>query len=190
MLPEFIDQKTIYLIAHIFGVALGAGSAFVSDAMFFSTIKDGRIQKHELRFLKLGGKLVWLGIFVLFVSGILLVSTDPTKYLSSSKFLAKVSIVGIIILNGIIFHLIHIPHIRNHLGLKFADSPTFVKRAPLLMASGAISITSWISTVILGMLKNVPYGYEQIMGIYLIILGLAISIAVLTTKPILHLKNS
>ncbi len=189
MFLEFIDQKTIYLIAHIFGVALGAGGAFASDTMFFSTIKDGRIQKHELRFMKLGGRLVWLGLAVLFVSGILLVLTDPTGYLSSSKFLAKISIVGVIVLNGIIFHFIHIPHIHNHLGLKFADSPTFVKRAPLLMASGAISVTSWISTVILGMLKNIPYGYEQIMGLYLALLGTAVLVAVLMTKPILHLKT-
>jgi len=184
---DFIEPKTIYLIAHIFGVAIGAGGAFASDAMFFSTIRDGRIDRHELRFMKLGSRLVWSGLTLLFISGIFLVSTDPSGYLSSGKFLVKISIVGVIALNGVIFHLVHIPHIHNHLGLKFAESPTFIKRAPLLMASGAISMASWSSTIILGMLKNVPYGYSEIIGIYLLVIGVAVLGAVLMTKPILRL---
>jgi hypothetical protein len=184
---DFLDLKTVYLIAHVFGAILGAGGAFASDAMFFSTVRDGRIDREELRFMKLGSKLVWSGLILLVISGALLVSTDPERYLSSGKFLAKMSIVGIIILNGAVFHLIHIPHIRNHLGLKFAESATFIKRAPFLLASGAISGVSWVSTVILGMLKQVPYDYYQIMGAYLLILVLAMATAVAGRKIILRL---
>jgi len=185
MFEEFIDIKTIYLIVHIFGAILGAGGAFASDAMFLSTIKDGRINSDELRFMKLGSKLVWSGLAVLIISGILLFSTNPSGYLDSSKFLAKMTIIGIIIINGIIFHLIHIPHIQGHIGIRFAHSYTFMKRASFLLASGAVSMASWVLTVILGTLKAVPFSYTQIMSVYLAIITCAIFGAVIFKKIIL-----
>jgi hypothetical protein len=188
MFLDFIELKTVYLIGHIFGAILGAGGAFASDAMFFSTIKDGRINKDELRFMKLGSKLVWSGLALLVVSGIFLVYTNPEMYFASSKFLAKLTIVGVIVVNGIIFHLIHLPHIQGHIGLKFADSPTFKRKASFLMASGAISMVSWILTVILGVLKNIPYNYTQIIGTYFILIIFVIIGAVVMKKRILHLN--
>jgi hypothetical protein len=184
---DFLDIKTIYLIGHIFGAILGAGGAFVSDAMFFSAVRDGRIDKHELRFMKLGGKLVWVGLALLLISGALLVSTDPEKYLSSQKFLVKLSIVALIVINGVIFHSIHLPNIHQHLGLKLGDSATFIKKSSFLMISGAISSVSWTATIILGMLKTVPYSYPQILSVYLLALAVAMSTALLLKKRILHL---
>ena len=188
MLPEFLNLGTIYLIAHVFGAILGAGGAFMSDAMFFSSIRDGFFDQHEFRFMKLGGKMVWTGIFILVISGILLVSTNPEYYLSSSKFLVKVSIVGIIIANGVIFHLVHLPHIKRHLNIKFSESETFVKNASFLMMSGAVSMVSWISTVILGMLKKVPYSYTEILSVYISLVLVAVTGSILIKKKLLDLK--
>lgn len=187
MFENFIDLKTLYIIGHVFGAIIGAGGAFASDAMFFSTINDGRIVRDELRFMKLGGKLVWAGLALLVVSGALLFSTDPDTYLTSSKFLAKLTIVGVIIVNGIIFHLIHIPHIEGHLGLKFAHHPTFMRKASFLIASGAVSMISWISTVVLGVLKQVPYSYTQIISVYAIIVIFAVIVGVSVKNKILRL---
>jgi hypothetical protein len=184
---NFLDPKTIYLIVHVFGAILGAGGAFASDAMFFSSVKDGKFTSEELRFMKLGSRLVWSGIVLLVVSGILLVSMDPTGYLASDKFLAKLTIVIVIVINGIIFHTLHIPHLKKNLGIVFRESPTFIKRAPLILASGALSMVSWISTVILGMIKVFPYTYSQIMGMYLVIAAIAMMGAVLMKKVILKL---
>jgi len=188
MLPDFLDIGTVYLIAHIFGAILGAGGAFMSDMMFFSSIRDGLFDKHEFRFMRLGGKMVWTGIFILVVSGILLVSTNPEFYLNSAKFLVKVTIVSIIILNGIIFHLVHLPHIKKHLNIKFSESPTFIKNASFLMISGAISMVSWISTVVLGMLKNIPYSYLEILSVYISLILVAVIGSLVMKKKLLDLK--
>lgn len=185
---NFIDIKTVLLIFHIFGAILGAGGAFVSDAIFFKTIRDGIIEDSELSFMKLGSKLVWLGVLILIISGIFLFYTNPTGYLASSKFLAKVTIVGIIIINGIIFHFVHIPHIYRHTGLKINESESFMKKFSFLLVSGAVSIVSWVSTVILGMLKVVPYSYIQIIGFYFVLVFVAISFALLGKKMILGTK--
>ncbi len=186
MLPEFLDLKTIYTLTHVFGAVIGAGGAFASDAMFFSTIKDGRINRQELRFMKLGGKLVWIGLSILVISGLFLFFGDLEKYLASAKFLAKATIVGIIIANGFVFHLIHIPHIQGHLGIKFAQSRTFMRLAPFILMSGAVSVVSWVSALILGTLKYVPYSYVSIISVYLVLIVFAMLGALIMKKKILH----
>lgn len=187
---DFIDTKTVYTIIHVFGAIIGAGGAFVSDGMFFDTVKDGRVAKRELEFMKLGGKFVWTGLFVLLVSGILLVSTDPARYLASDKFIAKVIIVAIIAVNGVVFHTIHIPHIRNHLGIKLKESETFLKKSSFIMMSGALSFVSWVFTVILGSLRHVPYRYTVILSVYVVCVALAMIVALNMKNRMLHIKNS
>ncbi|MCX6703450.1 MAG: hypothetical protein NTV02_02055 [Candidatus Zambryskibacteria bacterium] len=186
---DFIDTKTLYTIVHVFGAIIGAGGAFVSDGVFFDTIKDGRITKRELDFMKLGGKFVWAGISVLFVSGTLIFLTDPAQYLASAKFLAKVTIVGVIVLNGIIFHTIHIPHIQDHLGLKLKESKTFLKKSSLIIASGAVSFVSWVFTVVLGSLRSVPYSYTDILSVYAVCVILAVLGACTLKKRFFKIKK-
>lgn len=188
MLPEFLDIKTIYLILHVFGAILGAGGAFMSDIMFFSTIKDGTITKEELRFIRLGGYVVWTGLITLIISGILLFYTDPVFYSNSQKFLVKVSVVGIIFLNGILFHTIHLPHLKKHQEIDFRNSKSFKDKSSFIIVSGVISMISWIATVILGMLKKVPFSYLEIFSTYLIILFLGILFALFIKNKLLKLS--
>lgn len=188
MLPEFLTDKTLYLIVHIFGAILGAGGAFMSDAIFFKSIKDRVIGKTEFGFMKLGGKLIWTGVVLLVVSGVLLFNTDPEYYRESSKFLVKVTIVGIIILNGAILHLLHLPFIGRYIGQRFAKSESFVRRSPVIMANGAISIVSWASTVVLGMISMIPYGYYEILSSYMVVIFVAVLVSVVARNKILHIK--
>lgn len=185
---DFIDTKTIYTIAHVFGTIIGAGGAFVSDGMFFETVRDGRITKRELDFMNLGGKFVWLGLLVLLISGIFLVSTNPAHYFASEKFIAKVIIVAIIAINGVVFHMIHIPHIRNHLGVKLRESETFLKKYSFIIISGALSLVSWIFTVILGSLRHVPYSVIDILSVYILCVLCAVIGALGMKKIILQIK--
>lgn len=166
-----MDQHTILSIFHILGVAFGAGGAFLSDSMFFSAVKDEKISHTELRFLRLGGTMVWIGLGVLLVSGLLLVSENPERYLASSKFLAKMTIVAVVILNGAIFHFYHIPRLSRHAGHHFPSSDEFVRRAPFLLASGVVSVVSWLSALVLGASRGLPYEYSTIMTGYFVILG-------------------
>lgn len=177
--------KELLTIAHLLGVALGAGGAFVSDFLFASSIKDKSFSRTEIRFLNLGGKIVWLGLITLVISGIGLFSLDPAKYLESSKFLAKMAIVAIITLNGIVFHLSHIPRIIRHAGEHFPSSDEFIRKRHLLLISGAISGTSWISALILGSLRTIPYSFGTIMSIYVVVVSTAILVALLLRQRML-----
>ncbi|MEK7137980.1 MAG: hypothetical protein AAB787_00575 [Patescibacteria group bacterium] len=184
----FLELETIFLITHVFGAILGAGGAFTSDAMFMSSAKDGRITQTEMRFMRLGGRLIWTGLTILIVSGLCLFALQPEEYLTSDKFLAKMSIVGIIAINGFIFHASHLPLLKKNLGVHFASSPAILKRSSLLLISGSISMISWISAVVLGMIKNLPWEYGLIMGIYISALIFGALTAVLLKRKLLHLS--
>ncbi len=186
-MPDFLDVDRILKIAHIFGAILGAGGAFASDTIFLNSIKDGMIEKTEMRFIRLMSKLVWAGLALLILSGICLFMLSPEEYLHSSKFLAKMTIVLVVFLNGVVFHIFHIPLLESTSGAAFRDSLLFRNRALGLMISGGISMTSWIAAVILGMLRSLPYNYGIIIGIYFILLLGAIISATFLKKKLLHL---
>jgi hypothetical protein len=75
----------------------------------------------------------------------------------------------------------HIPHIEKHIGTKLVSSKSFMRRASFVMISGAVSITSWVSTVILGTLRSVPYTYTEILSFYILLILIAV-IGVLSMK--------
>lgn len=182
---EIIDLKTLYTIGHLLGVALGAGGAFMSDAMFIKSARDKRFSRTEIGFLKLGSTLVWIGVGVLVASGAAIFSLDPEGYLASSKFLAKMTIVGIIVLNGLVFHFWHLPLIHRHKDIHFATSDEFVRKRIWVLVSGGISGFSWTAAIILGALRSLPYSYGTLMGIYFAGLVLSIGTAIALRNHIL-----
>ena len=168
-----MDQKTILIIIHVFGAVIGAGGAYMSDLLFLKAARDEVISKTEIGFLKLGGKIGWFGLFILVLSGTGLFLLDTEKYLASPKFLVKMTIVAVLIINGIIFHATHIPRMARHAGQHFPSSDEFMRKRPLLLLSGCVSIISWSAALILGMLKSIPYSYETTMLLYAAAVGLA-----------------
>lgn len=172
-----MDIKTILTIFHLIGLALGAGAAYLSDIMFFSTIKDRTISSTELSFLRLTSRIVWIGLGVLFISGLALFLLKPAVYLASSKFMVKITIVAILTLNGIFFHHAHIPMIDRHKDAHLPSSDEFIRRRRWLLYSGVISMTSWTSALILGAIRSIPYSYTTGLTIYfsIVIIGLLIA---------------
>jgi len=166
---SFVDIKTLYLIFHLIGLALGAGGAFMSDVLYMASVKDKKITKDELRLMHVGGSMVWVGLLVLTISGLLLMSLNWGAYLISTKFIAKMVIVLIIALNGAIIHHVYIPYLEKCIGTHLGRSTHFRTISVYLYISGAISFVSWIATIILGAFASIPYSVPVILGIYLAI---------------------
>lgn len=185
---EFIDSRTLATLAHVFGVIIGAGGAFSSDLIFFSSVRDESISRTEARFMRLGSMMVWAGLILIILSGFWIFFHDPDFYLVSSKFLAKMTIVGILTVNGIFFHLIHLPRIHRHVGAHFPSSDEFSRKSVFLMMSGALSMVSWASAIILGSLRTIPYTYFEIMTVYGTLVFCAVFGALLLRKKILNLQ--
>jgi hypothetical protein len=179
---EFITLKMIYIALHVFGVVFGAGAAFMSDIIFLSSIKDRALSSAEIRILSILSKIVWLGLGILVLSGILLFSLDPVMYAASTKFLAKMTIVGALILNGVIFHRIHLPLIKGTENKVLTGHDQFLKGSSLLVISGAISVVSWSFAIFFGILRSIPYSYITIMLVYLGVVLCAIGAALIMKK--------
>jgi hypothetical protein len=176
-----MDLKTILVIAHLFGMVVGMGAAFTGDNIFFSGLKRRNFSSDTIRFLKLSGKLVWLGLLIMFIAGISLFFLNVDRYIDSSKFLLKMIVVTVIALNGLVFHLKHLKFFERFAGQNIGDTE-FQKRKLLIFASGGISSVSWISALILGSLRSIPYTLSQGVLIYLGLLIVAVVSAGLISK--------
>lgn len=162
----FVDVKTALLVVHLIGLALGVGGALLSDAMFFVSIRDWRISKTELKFLTLGSSSVFLGLLLLIASGSGMFLLDPERYLESSKFIAKMTIVLILIVNGLILHNLQIPHLKDMAERGASTRVHMLELRSLFLLSGVLSIVSWLAALTLGAFRVLPWPYLIIMGVY------------------------
>lgn len=173
---SFIEPRTVFLIGHLLGIAFGAGGAFLSDLLFLKAVQDNKITKTEMGFIELGGYCVTVGLIVLVISGALLFSLDPEKYLASSKFLVKMTVVTILIANGFLLHAIHIPRMKKRLNEPLASARSSHWKLALI-GSGVLPAVSWVSAIILGAFKSIPHEYETILGAYVVFVIVAMCIA-------------
>jgi len=182
---EWINPQLAFLMMHIFGAVLGAGAAFTSDFIFLNSVRDKHLSNSEARIMDMTSRIVWVGILILLLSGIGLVTQRPEIFLNSEKFWAKMTIVGIIVANGLVFHFLYKPVFRRSVGKEFSQSSEIIKMRHWIVASGAVSAVSWSFAIILGVLGRVPFSYNQIIGFYALILTGAIGAAVLLRKQII-----
>lgn len=164
---SFIEPKTLLLIAHLIGLALGVGGALIADAMFFKSIRDWRITKTEMGFLVLGSYAVMTGLVLLILSGAGMFSLDPERYLASSKFLAKMTVVALLAVNGLILHNLQIPYLHRMAHERRSTRTGFISNRSLFLFGGAVSAVSWIAALTLGAFRSIPWSYATIMGLYI-----------------------
>jgi uncharacterized membrane protein len=190
-LMETSQLHTLFLIIHLFGVAIGAGGAFTSDGIFFASLRDKKISKDEFGIMKYSSQMTWLGLILLIISGVGLFGMNPEYLSQSAKFLLKMTIVGTLLLNGIVFHLAHLPFIGKHVGelLVKKNKPNDLEDTPYLLFSGVVSLTSWVLAIILGALGGIPVSYLLGLALYIGLIGLGTIISSLLFSKFLSSKN-
>jgi hypothetical protein len=122
------------------------------------------------------------------LSGIFLFLSDPFGYSSSVKFLVKMTIVGVVIANGYVFgRLIHPALLK----INFTDTNIhhkYVKLRKLSFACGAVSLVSWLSAFVLGMLGHIPLSYLEAIAGYIALCFGGIIIAQIVDHRLTHIK--
>jgi hypothetical protein len=184
---SFFEQyKTVSIILHVLSVVLGMGAALVSDILFSSYIVDKKINPTENRTLSLLSRVIWISLSLIVLTGIAIFFSNPDKYLHSAKFITKMSIVGVLIINGILFMKV------THQGLKklnFTDTNInhkLVRVRKLSFAFGAVSMTSWLSAFVLGSLSVVPLSLPVLLGAYVAVLIVAIGASQILEYSLTH----
>lgn len=180
--------KTLFSVGHILGAVIGAGGALYSDILFFKALSDKKVDEKELSLLKILSGFVWLGLILLIISGVGMFALDPQAYMYSTKFIAKMAIVFILFINGLFFHIFHIPFIGRRARLReelFTNTPGL--EGARLVLSGIVSITSWFFALVLGSLRSLPFSATDIMATYLLALSLGAGSSLVVMKHFLAL---
>ena len=176
LLPLLIKYKTLLLIGHLVGVALGVGGATITDVLFFRFLKDFRISEFEAGVLNTISQVIWFALTILVVTGLGLYAPQAEILNESSKFLVKMVVVAVIIINGAALNLLVAPKLVN---ISFGErheheAGELLRLRKLAYALGGISITSWYTTLVLGSLRSVPLSFYVLLSIYIALIGLAV----------------
>lgn len=166
-------------VVHVISVVLGMGAALVSDLLFSFFSKDKKLNTTEFATLEILSKVVLYSLVLISVSGVFIFFSDSGKYLESAKFLSKMTILVILILNGYLLNTYVWPHLlqKNFFTLKRERN---VRR--LAFVCGAVSVISWLSVCALGVIDGLNMSYLLIISIYLIFIAIGSVVALLVEK--------
>ena len=170
------ERHDLIVILHVLGVALGLGGATITDIFFFKFLKDFRISKSEADIMHTLSQIIWFALAILVLTGIGLYLPEAEELNQSAKFLTKMIVVAVIIVNGAFLNLFVAPKfVKISFGEKRGHRPGELHyERKIAFALGAVSMVSWYSAFILGMLRNIPFDFSSLLLIYLVLLGGAI----------------
>jgi len=168
----FADLRHIITIFHLFGVVLGLGAATISDILFFKFLKDYKISGDEDETLTTLSQVIWFALGILIITGLALYIPGADRLAESGKFLAKMSVLGVLVINGFLLNILIAPTLTR---MSFVeDEPhekdEFRKLRKLSFALGAVSMTSWYFVFVLGALRGITFPFSKLILIYVVLL--------------------
>jgi uncharacterized membrane protein len=155
--------KNVVLFIHAFSAGVGMGIVIAVNFLFFKFLKDEKISKSEKFVLDNLSHLLLSFIALILGSGFFIYLSDMVKYHSSSKFLLKMFIFLVLLLNGVVLNVFISPQIGK---------PSFWKNGlnrVICISSGVISFFSWFFAFLLGRMKSLPFSLKGGVFIYFII---------------------
>lgn len=181
----------IFLTVHILGIALGMGSALVADFSFFRTIRQGdQISAETVVWMRSFSSAVWIGLLLMFISGLAMFFTDTDKYLHSIGYIFKMILIVILMINGLFLNCYSTAKLTTfNFSQKYTRRDASWKARKLSFIFGAISSTTWLSIVMVAMFKSViDFAMWQYIAIYIVLLSIAIC-GSLTLEIILFMRS-
>jgi uncharacterized membrane protein len=156
VVPLLAAYRLFLLGLHLFAMAIGLGGATVADFLFFRFLKDFRISYDEAAILRSLSQVIWVGLALLVMTGVGLYLPQAEALNASGKFLAKMVVVSVIIINGAFLNLYITPRLVNMcFGRQHPHHKGELHSARrIALALGAISATSWYSAFILGVMPR------------------------------------
>lgn len=165
--------KTIVVYVHLLATCIAVGSVLLTDHRLWRW-RSRKLDAGMLTQVAETQHIVTLTLTALWISGALLISlgywNEGAHYLLNPKLWAKVSVVSLLTLNGILLHHIGFPLLQK---AAFAVLPRADQiRLGLL---GAVSSTGWLFAAFLGVARpwNHILPYHQVMAAFAGVLLLA-----------------
>lgn len=162
--------KPLVVYAHLLATCIALGSILQADHCLWQS-RHRQPTPSMLSQLKATQRVVSLALIALWLTGALLIGLgymhDGNRYLLNQKLWGKVSVVGLLTLNGVLLHRMGFPLLQR---TAFAAMPWGDQiRLGLL---GALSATGWLFAAFLGIARhwNHVAPYHLIMSVFAAVL--------------------
>ncbi len=147
---------TLLVSAHVAAVSVGFGAAMIADWIVLTRMTFVDVAQRPVAQVTELSRAVAAGLCLAWVTGLALVAdnwaANPATILNE-KLWAKVVIVAILTLNGVLLHHFALPLMRRRVG-----GPMFGKRGTVALLSctllAAVSLTGWTSGLLLGLARE------------------------------------
>lgn len=154
-LPQ-LNVLTLLVGIHLLGMCLGLGGATMLDLWILRWMRRGSLPVEIGRTFHFISDAVTAGLCLLWLSGLgflALYAMESPEKLENPKLWAKVIVVIVLTINGIIIHAFVLPAALRDLSrpLLFGVSRS---RAALFLASGAVSGVSWYTAFAFGIFRE------------------------------------
>lgn len=173
-----MDFYTILIALHLIGFAFGVGGATSSDVVFLRAIRNGKVSKEEYNIIKTLSSVVWASVVVLIASGAMLLALQQYQIgeiprFSWSFFQLKMVAYTLVVINGLVFHFMVFPLIRQSIGKSFRTQ-AMKRKYGLFAITGAISIVSWYTAffmVAFGSVFFIDFSFTALLAGYLTLIA-------------------
>jgi DNA-binding beta-propeller fold protein YncE/cytochrome b involved in lipid metabolism len=163
-----IDIHFVYLFIFTLGLSFGTGAALLGNVLFFVAAKDRRISRDEFSMIKSARTVGWFGILLYSFAGLGLFTLAYESMLQLELFYASMLIVGILVVNSLIFHFYHIPEIEKSISEPAEEEK--LSYGAYILISEVVAIVSWIFLNLYHSMHRSEVGFFAFLAMYLFIM--------------------
>ncbi|WP_410824759.1 hypothetical protein, partial [Methylobacterium oryzisoli] len=163
---------TLLVGLHLIGVCFGLGGATMLDFWILRWMRWGSLPDEIARIFLFVSKVVSVGIGLLWLSGLgflaIYAAESPDK-LQNPKLWAKVTVVVVLTLNGLLIHAMVLPGVLRDVSRPMLDGVSG-SRTGIFLVSGAVSGVSWYTAFALGLMRelNGTVAFGLLIGLWLV----------------------
>lgn len=173
-LPEplpAVRVLTLLVGLHLVGLCFGLGGATMLDFWILRWMRWGSLPSEIARIFLFISKVVSVGIGLLWVSGLgflMVYALESPEKLQNPKLWAKVTVVAVLTLNGLVIHALVLPGVLRDVGRPMLDGISGT-RTGVFLVSGAVSGVSWYTAFALGLMRelNGSVAYGLLIGLWI-----------------------
>jgi hypothetical protein len=155
-----MSSNTPLLILHLLGFAFGVGASTVLDIRMLRLLCGRPVNEQDLAFASVLSAFVRTGLLALWVSGLgflLRAWYVAPELLANPKLHAKIVIVLVLTLNGILIEMLALRLLSRQSGRCLFDGVSAARQA-LVLSLGVVSATSWYAAGLLGIVRELNFG--------------------------------
>ncbi|MCJ2087222.1 hypothetical protein MKK88_14685 [Methylobacterium sp. E-005] len=166
-----VHVLTVLVGLHLLGVCFGLGGATMLDFWILRWLRWGDLPGEIARIFGFVSKVCTVGLALLWLSGLgflALYAVEAPDKLANPKLWAKLTVVLVLTLNGLVISLAVLPNVLRDVGRPILHGLS-APRAALFLVSGAVSGVSWYTAFALGLTRefNGTVAYAMLIGLWL-----------------------